>query len=341
MMAGIARTLVVVYLVVLVGAVAVGWVGGGGALPDELAGYTGDPDNPYPDDELTVAIDPGETDRAIDPLVREALSYWEEHDDRYLDFRVNFTLAPNATDPDLRVAFRSALTRCGEVETAAGCAPRITRPPQAAGTVDVRVLDDLSNESTVRVLEHELGHALGLSHDDPPTRLMRAHAVLTSLPEPNASARTLPWDDPTLTVFADLDAVPADERDAIDEQLRHALAYYDRGADGLAPENVTFRRVDSFENADVVVHFPDDPPCGADARSCGSVYGVDPDGDSALERYTRVDISLSGVDTNATAWHVARRLALGFGADAGNESAYPPALRAATSDEKRRSDWWQ
>ncbi|WP_049903664.1 matrixin [Halococcus agarilyticus] len=333
-MAGIARALAVACLVVLAGCV-------GGGLPDELAGYTGDPDNPYPDDELTVALDPGDADRAFDPLVREALTYWEQNDDRYLDFTVNFTLVPNATDPDLRVTFQSSLERCGEVETAAGCAPRVTRPPQTANTVDVRVLDDLSNESTVRVLEHELGHTLGLSHDDPPTRLMRAHAVLTSLPEPNASERTLPWDDPTLTVFADLDAVPADERDAVDEQLRRALSYYDRGADGLAPTNLSFLRVDSFENADVVIHFPADPPCEADARSCGSVYGVDPDGDSALERYTRVDISLTGVDTDAAAWHVARRLALGFGAENGNESAYPPVLRASTDGEERRGDWWR
>jgi hypothetical protein len=333
-MAGTVRALAVACLVVLAGCA-------GGAVPDELAGYTGDPDNPYPDDELIVAVDPGGADRALGPLVREALSYWEANDDRYLDFTVEFTLAPNATDPDLRVAFQPSLERCSEVETAAGCAPRVTRPPQAAGTVDVRVLDDLSNESTVRVLEHELGHALGLGHDDPPTRLMRAHAVLTPLPEPNASERTLPWDDPTLSVFVDLDAVPADERGAVDEQLRHALAYYDRGADGLAPTNLSFRRVDSFENADVVISFPDEPPCGADARSCGSVYGVDSDADAALERYTRVDITLTGVDTDATAWHVARRLALGFGAEAGNESAYPPVLRASTDREERRSDWWR
>ncbi|WP_337958924.1 matrixin family metalloprotease [Halococcus sp. PRR34] len=334
MMAGIARALAVVCLVVLAGCA-------GGALPDELAGYAGDPDNPYPDDELTVAVDPGETDRPFDPLVHEALSYWERNDDRYLDFGVNFTLAPNATDPDLRVTFQRSLDRCGEVETAAGCAPRITSPPQAADTVDVRILDDLSNESTTQVLKHELGHTLGLDHSDEPTQLMRSRASLTMLPEPNASERVLPWADSTLAVFADLDAVPADERAAVREQIDHALDYYDHGAAGRVPDNVSFERVSSFENADVVIYFQDGPPCGDGSGSCGSVYGTDPDGDGAIERYTRVDVALSDVDTDATGWHVARHLALGFGFEPGDGAAYPPALRKSTSDEERRSDWWE
>lgn len=333
-MAGIARALAVVCLIVLAGCA-------GGALPDELAGYAGDPDNPYPDDELTVAVDSGETDRTFDPLVHEALSYWERNDDRYLDFGVNFTLAPNATDPDLRVTFQRSLDRCGEVETAAGCAPRITSPPQAADTVDVRILDDLSNESTVQVLKHELGHTLGLDHSDEPTQLMRSRASLTMLPEPNASERALPWADSTLAVFADLDAIPADERAAVREQIDHALDYYDRGAAGRIPDNVSFERVSSFENADVVIYFQDGPPCGDGSGSCGSVYGTDPDGDGAIERYTRVDVALSDVDTDATGWHVARHLALGFGFEPGDGAAYPPALRKSTSDEERRSDWWE
>lgn len=332
-MAGIARVLAVVCLVVLAGCL-------GGALPDELAGYAGDPDNPYPSDELTVTIDANGSDRAFDPLVREALSYWERNDGRYLDFGVNFTLAPNATDPDLRVRFQRSLDHCGEVETAAGCAPRITRPSQAAGTVDVRVLADLSNESTIQVLEHELGHTLGLDHGDEPTQLMHSRASLTMLPEPNASERALPWADATLSVFADLDAVPADERAAVRKQIDHALAYYDRGAAGTVPENVSFERVSTFENADVVISFQNDPPCGDGSESCGSVYGTDPDGDGALERYTRVDIALADIDTDAIGWHVARHLALGFGVESGDGTAYPPALRASTSDEQRRSDWW-
>ncbi|HET7323840.1 MAG TPA: matrixin [Halococcus sp.] len=326
-MAGTARALVVVFFVVSAGCIGLS----GHSLPDELAGLTGDSDNPYPDDELVVAVDSNHSDRAFDPLVREALAYWEHHDKRYLNYSVNFTLAQNTTNPDLRVAFVPEIERCGSVSEAAGCAPRVTAP--VSDTIVIQSLDDLSAESTVRVLEHEFGHALGLSHDGAPHDLMRAHAILTTLPRPNATERALAWDDHTLSVFIGSDASSADR-----EQIRHALAYYDRGAAGTVPKNVSFRLTDDSEHADIVVRFPANSPCGFGPGSCGSISGTDPDGDGALERYTRLKITLTGLDSDVVGWHVARWLALGFGIE--NESDYPPVLRK-TSDENRRNEWWR
>ena len=122
------------------------------------------------------------------------------------------------------------------------------------------------------------------------------------------------------------------------EQIDHALDYYDRGADGTVPENVSFRHVERPERADIVVRFSDDSPCGFGSGSCGSVSGTDPDGDGALERYTHLEITLTDLDSDVVGWHVARWLALGFGIE--DESEYPPVLREETSHEDRRSDWW-
>ena len=336
-MAGTARVLFVLMAALLV--VSAGCVGlSGHSVPEELASLSGDPDNPYRSEELVVAVNTSDSERAFGPLVEEAVAYWEQNDERYLNYSVNFTLASNATGPALRIEFLSALERCGRIENAAGCAPRVTHPTQATSTVSIRVLDNLSAESTVRVLEHELGHALGLDHGDAPRGLMRTHAVLTTLPTPNATERAFAWNDSTLSVFVDYESASG-ERAAIREQVSHALSYYDRGAEGTVPKNVSFRLAKTPEQADVVVRFPEISPCGLGPGSCGSVFGADPDGDGALERYTRIEITLTGLDTNVVGWHVARWLAIGFGIE--TDSEYPPTLRETTSYEQRESNWWR
>jgi hypothetical protein len=329
-MAGTARVLVLVVLIASAGCVGLTER----SLPDELAGYAGDPDNPYGNENLTVAVTANDSTRAFGPLVAEAVEYWETHDERYLNYSVNVTLAANASDPDIRVSFVPRIARCGQVADAAGCAPEITAPSQTGDTVEVRALDNLSANSTVRVLEHEFGHALGLGHGDPPRELMATHTTLTSLPKPDASERALAWNDSTLSVFVTEEASAAER-----EQIGHALDYYDRGADGSVPENVSFRTVSAFESADIVIRPAERSPCGPERGSCGAVFGSDSDGDGALETYTRLEITYTDIDSDAVGWHVARWLGLGFGIE--NESGYPPVLREETGYDERRSDWWR
>lgn len=324
-----ARVLVVVCLVVSAGCVGFS----GESLPQPIAGFTGDPDNPYSSENLTVAVEANATDRDVAPLVREALDYWEANDERSLNYTVNASVVPNASDPDIRISFVPTLSNCGDVSHAAGCSPKITNPTQTMDTVEIRALDNLSDDSTVHVVEHELGHAFGLGHDDEPQSVMAPRATLRALPQPNATDRALAWDDPTLSVYL-VNTTPAAR-----EGIRHALAYYDRGADGTVPENVSFEWTRNLSQADVVVRFAPESACGSQLRSCGSVFGTDSDGDGALERYERVDITLTDLDTDLVGWHVARWLGLGFGIE--NESDYPPALSVTTTHDQRTGEWWR
>ena len=94
----------------------------------------------------------------------------------------------------------------------------------------------------------------------------------------------------------------------------------------------------SRSTADVVVRSVETSPCGEGAASCGATTGPDPDGDGAIETYSRLRISLVDLDTDAVAWHVGYWLAYGFGAE--DDAEKPPPFRDA-SYEDRRSEWWE
>lgn len=330
-----ARTIVVLVLVVSAGCI--------GSLPRSVdewtpgTGWDGDPDNPWRESELVVAVE-NDRERNVLPLVREALSYWETNSERYAGYPIEYTIDPDAETPDLIVSFVDRVGECGPEEHTAGCAPVLTSAGQVQRPVRVTVRHGFSEESTVRVLSHELGHTLGLTHDDEPQDIMRATSNLTTLPQPDATERALPWDSPELSVFVDLSNVPADERDATRAQIDNTLEYFDRGAAGTVPENVTFADADDRATADVVIAF-DRATNESERGSRGSLQGRDPDGDGALETYTRLDIRLVGLDTDAVAWHVGRWMGRGFGFD--EESDYPKPLRSNVSYEDRRSRWWR
>lgn len=301
--------------------------------------WSGDPDNPYRQGELVVAVaPPSDGDRDFTPLVREALDYWAANSEQYAGYPIDYRLAPDATDPDLRIEFVGSVEQCGTEEHAAGCAPVITKPGQFDPPVDVRVRTGFSDDSTVQVLKHELGHTLGLNHGDAPADVMAASSTLTTPPQRNASERALPWQSETLSVYVDVSSLPASERDEARRQVRGTLGYFADGADGTVPENVSFVRTDNRSAADITIRATDESPCSTSSGSCGYILGTDPDGDGAREWYTRLEITVTDLDTEAIGWHVGRWLGVGFGLEG---EAYPEPLRESASYQERRSDWWE
>lgn len=290
----------------------------------------------WPDEPIVVAVeDATGSDRDFVPLVRPALEYWQGNASRYAGYPVEFVLEPDATDPDVEIQIVRDISDCNGTGDAIGCAPYVTNRERIDRPVTVEIVAGLSDDSTIHVIKHELGHVLGLDHGDAPQDVMAPGTLVTTLPKTNATDRAMPWKDDTLTVLVNDSGVT--DGDAVHDQIRHAVRYYDRGADGTVPENVSFEFVDDPERADVVISFPEEMPCGEGDGSCGRRIGVDEDGDGALEYYTRLEISLTNVDVEATGWHVGYWLGYAFGFD--EPSDWPEPLREASPDE-RRSDWW-
>lgn len=302
----------------------------------DTASAVPDAENPWGSGPVVVGIeDPAGTGRDWAPLVREATAYWEENAERYAGHEIDYEVRPNATDPDVVIEFVSTVPECAGADDAAGCAPLITDRRQIDRPETVSVRTSFSDESTVLVLQHELGHTLGLTHEDEPREVMASESVLYTTARPNATDREFPWNDREFSVY--LDTSNASNPERAREQVRHALDYYERGAPEM-PDNLTFAFVDDRKRADVVVEFAAESPCSPNAASCGATRGWDPDGDGAVETYSDLTIVLVDPDTEAVGWHVGYWLAFGLGAE--DPAEMPPPFRDATYYD-RRSEWWE
>lgn len=290
--------------------------------------------------ELVVAVDvPADAPAGrYETDVGNASTYWTSHAEQYLDRQVAFTVDPDAADPDLVVSVVDEIERCGLENHTAGCAPVVGRPATVSDPIEVRVRSGLAPGSTRLVLKHEFGHVMGLEHDDPPQSVMASHVILATTPKPNATRRAVPWASSNLSLAADLDDVPRSDRVDVRRQIRHAIDYYNDGADGTVPSNVTVTLVDDPDAADVSVEFRSTLPCGDGAGSCSMITGTDPDRDGAKERYTSVEIFLSGVETDVVGWHVGRWLGTALGA--ADEDDLPPPFRDGNTSAQREH-WWR
>jgi len=296
----------------------------------------GEQASPWGSGPVVVAVaDPAGTGREWTPLVREAVTFWEAESERFAGYPPRIVARPDATDPDIVIEFVDTVPECDGAGDAAGCAPLLTDSRQIDRPETVSVRTGFADGSTVTVIQHELGHTLGLTHDDAPADVMASRMVLYTEPLPNATERDFAWDDPEFAVYVDSDNVsdPTEFR----AQVQRALDYYEDDPPGM-PTNLRFTLVDDPDDAEIVVRPVETSPCGSGAVSCGGTAGWDPDGDGAVETYSALRISVVDLDTDAVGWHVGYWLAFGFGAEPDSEK--PPPFRDASYGE-RRSAWWE
>ena len=117
-----------------------------------------------------------ESPHDLTEITAAALSFWEANSEEYAGFAVDFEIVETG-DPDVIVAYRDSPAGCENVpqysNLVLGCAPVL----QAGYTVERpilgRVVAAARPPGAIRVTtKHEIGHMLGLNHDDEPAFVM-------------------------------------------------------------------------------------------------------------------------------------------------------------------------
>lgn len=133
--------------------------------------------NPYGKSELIVGIEYA-TFRSVNysSRVTDALTFWAENSQIFAGYEVTYELDTEHDEPDILIVFEDNLDTCGSThnDRIVGCAPLIT--VSAPDTVEIQIEAGRPYQDMVETIKHEIGHTLGLTHDDEPRVVMRPTA---------------------------------------------------------------------------------------------------------------------------------------------------------------------
>lgn len=303
-----------------------------GTAPDGSPGP-----GPWAEEVLTVAVrNRADPSRNVTGAVADALDYWATNGG-FGDYRAEFRLRPDATDPDVVVTYAESID-CEDHDDAIGCAPLLEGDRRVDRPVAVQIrYDPAHNRRQVRnTAIHEFGHVLGVTHCEEPYWVMASACPEPVSDAPDVDERDLAWRESTVSVYVDLGNVSATDRDATRDQVDHALDYFASGdAEGF-PADVTFVPVDDRFEADVVIAFAGSSPCRGDAVVCTSHRGRDFDSDGRLEYHTGGTVLIDAdADVDARGWYAGWALANLLA------PGHVPPVFEDPSYRERRSEWWE
>ncbi len=132
----------------------------------------------HPFADRTVSVDVRadiDTPHDLEAITADALDYWAEHAETYAGFRVTFRRVDE--NPDLTIGFVDSPGVCTGVDgydtRVLGCAPLLRAGRRVPDGLTAWVVAAERPIGKIRTTtKHEIGHVLGLDHDDEPRDIM-------------------------------------------------------------------------------------------------------------------------------------------------------------------------
>lgn len=280
--------------------------GSGGGL------FGGNAANPWGTSPITVGItNKTKSPRNFNQMAQSALEYWNENISA-VGFEGEFeVVSDDQTNIEIKIV--ESVDSCGTESNseAVGCAPYYTSEGDANGeTTTVKIESGYQDEATEKIIQHEIGHTLGLKHEDASEwPVMEAKTTVPQVTQPSVYEKDNPWDKQTISVYYDLQNIQGSNEDLVISELDRAIDYYNTEA-SLLPNEATLERTKTPDEAQIAITFDS----GIDGVSVADWSGYDSDRDGTLESYTEATIAISpNADPNTYGWHAAFWMGQTFG----------------------------